>query len=231
MYTALPDWVQSVGMAFSLVLLMPSWGSAANGLMTFKGSWSKLKTDPAVKFMVLSLVFYAAATFEGSMMAIKTVNSLSHYTDWTIAHVHSGSLGWVAMITIGSLYAMAPRALGRSAMHSQRAMNVHFWLHTMGTLLYVLAMWIAGVTEGEMWRATNPDGSLTYAFLDSLIAIRPLYVARWFGGVLILSGMCVMAWNLWYTAADARARIIKPIPVPIPEPVAHQVPAPLPATG
>ena len=231
LYTALPDWVQSVGMAFSLVLLMPSWGSAANGLMTFKGSWSKLKSDPAVKFMVLSLVFYAAATFEGSMMAIKTVNSLSHYTDWTIAHVHSGSLGWVAMITIGSLYAMAPRALGRPAMHSHRGMNVHFWLHTMGTLLYVLAMWIAGVTEGEMWRATNPDGSLMYGFLDSLIVIHPLYIVRWLGGVLILAGMWVMAWNLWYTAADARARLIKPIPVPIPEPVANQMPAPLPAAG
>jgi cytochrome c oxidase cbb3-type subunit 1 len=229
MYTALPDWVQSVGMAFSLVLLMPSWGSAANGLMTFNGSWHKLKTDPAVKFMVMALVFYAAATFEGSMMAIKTVNSLSHYTDWTIAHVHSGSLGWVAMITIGSLYAMAPRALGRPAMHSHKAMELHFWLHMLGTLFYVGSMWTAGVTEGEMWRATLPDGSLKYAFLDSLIAVRPMYLVRWMGGALILSGMWVMAWNLWHTAADARARIIQPIPVPIPEPVPDQVPAPLPA--
>ncbi|RAP55709.1 cytochrome-c oxidase, cbb3-type subunit I [Oleiagrimonas sp. MCCC 1A03011] len=229
MYTALPDWVQSVGMAFSLVLLMPSWGSAANGLMTFKGSWSKLKTDPAVKFMVLSLVFYAAATFEGSMMAVKSVNSLSHYTDWTIAHVHSGSLGWVAMITIGSLYAMAPRALGRPAMYSHKAMDVHFWLHTMGTLLYVLSMWIAGVMEGEMWRATQPDGSLTYSFLDSLMAIRPFYVTRWLGGVMILTGMVVMAWNLWHTASHARKRLIKPIPVPIPEPTHDQVPMPIPA--
>jgi cytochrome c oxidase cbb3-type subunit 1 len=230
MYTALPDWVQSVGMAFSLVLLMPSWGSAANGLLTFNGSWHKLKTDPAAKFMVLSLVFYAASTFEGSMMAIKTVNSLSHYTDWTIAHVHSGSLGWVAMITIGSLYAMAPRALGRP-MHSHRAMEVHFWVHTMGLLLYVVAMWAAGVTEGVMWRATNPDGSLMYAFLDSLIAIKPFYVIRLLGGVLVVSGMALMAWNLWHTAADARAHLIDPIPVPVPEPTPHQVPAPLPAAG
>jgi cytochrome c oxidase cbb3-type subunit 1 len=163
------------------------------------------------------------------MMAIKTVNSLSHYTDWTIAHVHSGSLGWVAMITIGSLYAMAPRALGRPAMYSVRGMNLHFWLHMAGTLLYVGAMWTAGVTEGEMWRATLPDGSLKYGFLDSLIAIKPMYLIRWFGGVLILSGMWVMAWNLWHTAADARARIIKPIPVPIPEPEPRQIPAPLPA--
>jgi cytochrome c oxidase cbb3-type subunit 1 len=231
MYTALPDWVQSVGMAFSLILLMPSWGSAANGLLTFNGSWHKLKTDPAAKFMVLSLVFYAASTFEGSMMAIKTVNSLSHYTDWTIAHVHSGSIGWVAMITIGSLYAMAPRALGQPAMYSHKAMELHFWLHIMGLLLYVGSMWTAGVTEGLMWRATNADGSLTYSFLDSLIAIKPMYLIRWLGGVFVLSGMVVMAWNLWYTAADARARIIKPIPVPVPEPEPHQVPAPLPAAG
>src|SRR5574340_1032488 len=231
MYTALPDWVQSVGMAFSLVLLMPSWGSAANGLFTFNGSWHRVKSDPAAKFMVLALVFYAASTFEGSMMAIKTVNSLSHYTDWTIAHVHSGSLGWVAMITIGSLYAMAPRALGRPAIYSHKGMEWHFQLHLIGTLCYVVAMWIAGVTEGTMWRATNPDGALTYSFLDSLIAIRPWYELRWFGGVLIWLGMWVMAWNLWYTAADARKPIISPVPVPIPEPEPVQTPAPLPAHG
>ena len=230
MYTSLPDWVQSVGMAFSLVLLMPSLGSAANGLLTFNGSWHKVKVDPAAKFMVLSLVFYGASTFEGSMMAIKSVNSLSHYTDWTIAHVHSGSLGWVAMITIGSLYAMAPRALGR-AMYSRRAMEAHFWLHVAGTLLYVIAMWAAGVIEGLMWRATLPDGSLTYSFLDSLVAIKPFYVVRWLGGLLTLLGMGLMLWNLWHTAADARARLIKPIPVPIPEPTPDQVPQPLPAAG
>jgi cytochrome c oxidase cbb3-type subunit 1 len=231
MYTALPDWVQSVGMVFSLVLLMPSWGSAANGLLTFNGSWHKLKVDPAAKFMVLALVFYAAATLEGSLMAVKTVNSLSHYTDWTIAHVHSGSIGWVAMITIGSLYAMAPRALGRPAMYSTPAMELHFWMHMAGLLLYIIAMWAAGVTEGLMWRATNPDGSLVYPFIDSLIAIKPWYVVRFVGGLFVVSGMVVMAWNLWYTAADARAHLIKPIPVPVPEPVPHQVPAPLPAPG
>ena len=231
MYTALPDWVQSVGMAFSLVLLMPSWGSAANGLLTFNGAWHRLKTDPAAKFMVLSLVFYAASTSEGSLMAIKTVNSLSHYTDWTVAHVHSGSLGWVAMITIGSLYAMAPRVLGRPAMHSHKAMEWHFWLHTAGTLFYVIAMWIAGVTEGMMWRATEADGSLTYAFIDSLVAIKPLYILRWLGGVLIWLGMWTMAWNLWFTAVDARKKLVQPIPVPIPEPVSKQTPPPLPAAG
>jgi cytochrome c oxidase cbb3-type subunit 1 len=167
------------------------------------------------------------------MMAIKSVNSLTHYTDWTVAHVHSGAIGWVAMITIGSLYAMAPRALDRPAMYSTPAMNLHFWLHTSGLLLYVVAMWAAGVTQGLMWRATNADGSLTYDFLSGLIATQPFYLARFLGGLLVLSGMVVMAWNLWHTAADARAGIIKPILVPppedIPEPAPDQVPAPLPA--
>jgi cytochrome c oxidase cbb3-type subunit 1 len=238
LYTALPEWVQSVGMVFSIVLLVPSLGSAANGLMTFNGSWGKLRTDPAAKFMVMALVFYAASTFEGSMMSIRSANSLTHYTDWTIAHVHSGSIGWVAMITMGSLYAMAPRALDRPAMHSQRAMNLHFWLHTAGLLLYILSMWAAGAIEGTMWRATNPDGSLTYSFMDSLIAIKPFYAGRFLGGVLVLSGMGVMAWNLWHTADKARLKLIVPILIPIvpphpeaiPEPVAQQVPAPLPAS-
>jgi cytochrome c oxidase cbb3-type subunit 1 len=231
LYTALPDWVQSVGMAFSLVLLMPSWGSAANGLLTFNGSWDKVRVDPAAKFMVVALVFYAASTFEGSMMAIKSVNSLSHYTDWTVAHVHSGSIGWVAMITIGSLYAMAPRALGRPAMHSKAGMEVHFWLHTGGLLLYVVSMWVAGVTEGVMWRATNPDGSLVHSFIASLEAVKPLYMIRFLGGLMVVSGMVVMAWNLWHTAADARAKLIVPVPIPVPEPIAHQMPAPLPAAS
>ena len=230
LYSALPDWVQSVGMAFSVILLMPSLGSAANGLLTFNGSWHKLRTDPVVKFMVLALVFYAASTIEGSTMAIKSVNSLSHFTDWTVAHVHSGAIGWVAMITIGSLYAMAPRALGRPAMHSTRAMNLHFWLHITGLVLYLTSMWAAGITEGVMWRATNPDGTLAHSFLASLSAIQPYYVVRFAGGVLVLTGMVVMAWNLWHTASDARERLIKPIIVPIPEPEPLQVPAPLPAT-
>jgi cytochrome c oxidase cbb3-type subunit I len=237
LYSAMPDWVQSVGMAFSVILLMPSLGSAANGLLTFNGSWDKLKTDPAAKFMVVSLIFYAASTFEGSVLAIKSVNSLSHYTDWTVAHVHSGAIGWVAMITIGSLYAMAPRALDRPAMHSRAAMELHFWLHTVGVIVYAISMWAAGITEGSMWRATNPDGSLTYSFLQSLIAVWPYYVMRTFGGALVLSGMVVMAWNLWHTAELARAHKIKPIivpiilphPEPIPEPVPDQVPPPRPA--
>jgi cytochrome c oxidase cbb3-type subunit 1 len=235
LYSALPDWTQSAGMAFSILLLMPSLGSAANGLLTFNGSWDKVRTDPAAKFMVMALVFYLAATFEGSLMAIKSVNALSHYTDWTIAHVHSGAIGWVAMITIGSLYAMAPRALDRPAVHSHRAMELHFWLHTAGLLLYVTSMWAAGVTQGLMWRATNPDGSLAHSFLSSLIAIKPYYAIRFLGGVLVLSGMVVMAWNLWRTAELARLNQIKPIlvpiPEPVPEPVPDQVPPPLPARG
>jgi cytochrome c oxidase cbb3-type subunit 1 len=172
-----------------------------------------------LKFFVVAITFYGMATFEGPLLSVKSVNALSHYTDWTIAHVHSGSIGWVAMITIGSLYAMAPRALGRPAMHSHRAMEVHFWMHVAGLLLYVVAMWTAGLTEGLMWRATNPDGSLTYSFLASLIAVKPLYVVRLLGGLLVLGGMVVMAWNLWHTAAEARSRLIEAIRVPLPQPL------------
>ncbi len=233
LYTALPDWVQSVGMVFSILLIMPSMGSAANGLLTFNGSWHMLRTDPAAKFMVLALVCYAGTTFEGSMMAIKSVNSFTHYTDWTVAHVHFGAIGWVAMITIGSLYAMAPRALDRPAMHSHAAMNLHFWLHMTGLLLYIMSMWAAGLIQALKWRETNADGSLAHSFLEGLIATQPYYIARLLGGVLVLSGMVVMAWNLWHTAAHARADVLKPIlispPEPITEPVPDQVPPPLPA--
>ena len=221
-YTSLPDWVQTVGMVFSLILLIPSWGSAANGLLTFNGVWDKLRTDPAVKFMVVSLVFYAASTFEGSMLAIRSANALSHYTDWTVAHVHSGAIGWVAMITIGSIYAMAPRALGRP-MHSVAAMNLHFWMHVIGLLIYIAAMWVAGIGTGLKWFATAEDGTLLYSFMDTLRAIYPMYFLRFVGGLLVMGGMIVMAWNLWHTAAAARARLISPIPVPIPEPVPQPI--------
>lgn len=216
-YTSLPDWVQTVGVVFSLILLIPSWGSAANGLLTFNGSWHKVRIDPAAKFMVIALVFYAAATLEGSMLAVRSANALSHYTDWTIAHVHSGSIGWVAMITIGSIYAMAPRALDRP-MHSVKAMNLHFWMHTAGLLIYVTAMWISGVTAGSMWFATAENGTLLYSFMEVFRTIDVLYIVRFLGGVLVMAGMVVMAWNLWHTAAAARAKLISPIPVPIPEP-------------
>lgn len=167
------------------------------------------------------------------MMAIRSVNALTHDTDWTIGHVHFGAIGWVAMIAIGSLYAMAPKALGQRAMHSHRAMELHFWLHTIGLVLYCVSMWAAGLTAGLMWRATNPDGSLAYSFLSSLVAMQPYYVVRFLGGVLVFSGMAIMFWNLWRTAADARAGLIKPIFIPTVEPVAEpipqQYPAPLPA--
>jgi cytochrome c oxidase cbb3-type subunit 1 len=200
-YTTLPDWAQTLGMVFSLILLAPSWGGMINGIMTLSGAWHKLRTDPILKFLIVSLSFYGMSTFEGPMMSIKTVNALSHYTDWTIGHVHSGALGWVAMTTVGSLYVMIPRLYGRTDMWSTRLIDVHFWTTTIGIVLYVAAMWIAGVTQGLMWRATNPDGTLTYTFIEALKATYPYYFVRLVGGVLVLSGMFIMAYNVWKTAA------------------------------
>ena len=167
-YTALPDWAQSLGMVFSLILLAPSWGGMINGMMTLSGAWHKLRTDPILKFMIVALAFYGMSTFEGPMMSIKTVNSLSHYTDWTIGHVHAGALGWVAFITFGSLYCMIPRLLGLERMYSTRLIDLHFWIATIGVVVYISSMWIAGVMQGLMWRATNADGTLTYTFIESL---------------------------------------------------------------
>ena len=207
MYTALPDWAQSLGMVFSLILLAPSWGGAINGIMTLSGVWHKLRTDPILKFLIVSLSFYMMSTFEGPMMSIKTVNSLSHYTDWTVGHVHSGALGWVAMISIGSIYALLPKLLGREQMYSVKLIDTHFWVHTLGVVFYIAAMWIAGVMQGLMWRATNDDGTLTYTFVESLIFTYPYYLIRLLGGLLVLAGMLVMAWNLvrTYRAAPAIA--------------------------
>ena len=213
-YTALPDWVQSVGMVFSVVLLAPSWGGAMNGILTLSGVWHKLRTDPILKFLIVAISFYMIATFEGPLLSIKTVNSLSHYTDWTIGHVHAGALGWVAMITIGSLYSMYPRLLGLSAMHSTRMIDTHFWLHTLGVVFYIASMWIAGITQGLMWRATNPDGTLTYSFVESLLATYPYYLGRLLGGVMVLAGMVLMAWNFWRTAQMARDPAPQPVLVP-----------------
>ena len=210
-YTALPDWAQSLGMVFSLILLAPSWGGAINGVLTLSGVWHKLRTDPILKFLIVSLSFYMMSTFEGPMMSIKTVNSLSHYTDWTIGHVHAGALGWVAMITIGSVYAMLPKLLGREQMHSVKAIDTHFWLHTLGVVFYIASMWIAGVMQGLMWRATNDDGTLTYTFVESLKFTYPYYLIRLGGGLVVLSGMCLMAWNVWRTWRTAPA--IEPQPL------------------
>jgi cytochrome c oxidase cbb3-type subunit 1 len=219
-YTALPDWTQSLGMVFSLILLAPSWGGMINGIMTLSGAWHKLRTDPILKFLIVSLSFYGMSTFEGPMMSIKTVNSLSHYTDWTIGHVHSGALGWVAFISIGSLYYLIPRLFGRSEMFSVRLIAVHFWIATIGVVLYIAAMWIAGVMQGLMWRAVNADGTLTYTFVESVKATYPFYAIRLIGGILFLAGMLLMAWNTWKTVASG-----KPADASIPLPAAA-VPAP-----
>jgi len=198
-YTALPDWAQSVGMVFSLVLLAPSWGGMINGIMTLSGAWHKLRTDPILKFLIVSLSFYGMSTFEGPMMSIKTVNALSHYTDWTIGHVHSGALGWVGLISMGSIYYLLPRLFGRERMYSVKAIEVHFWVATLGIVAYIAAMWIAGVMQGLMWRATNPDGTLTYAFVEAVKATEPYYVIRLVGGALYTSGMFIMLWNMIMT--------------------------------
>jgi len=210
-YTALPDWAQSLGMVFSLILLAPSWGGAINGVLTLSGVWHKLRTDPILKFLIVAVSFYMIATFEGPMMSIKTVNSLSHYTDWTIGHVHAGALGWVAMISIGSIYALMPKLLGREQMYSVKAIDTHFWLHTIGVVLYIASMWIAGVMQGLMWRATNDDGTLTYTFVESLKFTYPYYLIRLGGGLVVLGGMCLMAWNVWRTWRTAPA--IEPQPL------------------
>jgi len=200
-YTALPDWAQSLGMVFSLMLLAPSWGGMINGMMTLSGAWHKLRDDPILKFMIVSLSFYGMSTFEGPMMSIKTVNSLSHYTDWTIGHVHSGALGWVAFISIGCVYALVPKLFDKPRMHSIKAIDLHFWISTVGVVLYITSMWIAGVMQGLMWRALEPDGTLTYTFVESVEASFPYYAVRLLGGLLFLVGMGIMAWNCWRTIA------------------------------
>jgi cytochrome c oxidase cbb3-type subunit 1 len=204
-YTALPDWTQSVGMIFSLILLAPSWGGMINGIMTLSGAWHKLRDDPVLRFLIVSLSFYGMSTFEGPMMSIKTVNALSHYTDWTVGHVHSGALGWVGLISMGSLYYLIPRLFGQKKMYSIKAIEVHFWTATIGIVLYIAAMWIAGVMQGLMWRAINGDGTLTYTFVESVKATYPFYVIRVLGGLLYLGGMILMAWNTWMTVANGRA--------------------------
>ncbi|RPE70599.1 cytochrome c oxidase cbb3-type subunit 1 [Tibeticola sediminis] len=215
-YTALPDWTQSLGMVFSLILLAPSWGGMINGIMTLSGAWHKLRDDPILRFLIVSLSFYGMSTFEGPMMSIKTVNALSHYTDWTVGHVHSGALGWVGLVTMGSMYYLIPRLFGQKQMYSVKAIEIHFWTATIGIVLYIAAMWIAGVMQGLMWRAVNPDGTLTYTFVESVKATFPFYVLRLSGGLLYLFGMCVMAWNTFKTATAGRA-----VTVQIPAAAAH----------
>ncbi len=203
-YTALPDWTQSLGMIFSLILLAPSWGGMINGIMTLSGAWHKLRDDPIIRILIVSLSFYGMSTFEGPMMSIKTVNALSHYTDWTIGHVHSGALGWVAMVSIGSMYVLIPKLFGKKEMYSTKLIEAHFWTATIGVVLYIASMWISGVMQGLMWRAVNPDGTLTYSFVETVEAMHPFYFVRFLGGVVFLSGMLLMAYNVWKTVAGSQ---------------------------
>lgn len=198
-YSALPDWTQSLGMVFSLILFAPSWGGMINGVMTLAGSWDKLRTDPIIRFLIVALSFYAMSTFEGPMLSIKAVNALSHNTDWTVGHVHSGALGWVGMITIGSVYVLLPRIYQKAKMYSTNLITVHFWLATTGTVLYIVALWISGITQGMMWRATNPDGTLAYDFIQTVAVSHWPFVVRALGGGLYVAGMVVMAYNCYKT--------------------------------
>jgi len=204
-YTALPDWAQSLGMLFSLILLAPSWGGMINGIMTLSGAWHKLRTDPILKFLVTSLSFYGMSTFEGPMMSVKSVNALSHYTDWTVGHVHSGALGWVAMISIGAAYYLLPRLYGKTEMYSTKLINTHFWIATIGIVLYVASMWISGVMEGLMWRSTHADGTLMYSFIESVKVKYPFLFIRLVGGTLFLVGMLIMFYNMIKTIAGEKA--------------------------
>jgi len=211
-YTALPDWAQTLGMTFSIMLWMPSWGGMINGLMTLSGAWDKLRTDPVLRFMVVSLAFYGMATFEGPMMAIKAVNSLSHYTDWTIGHVHSGALGWVAYISFGALYCLVPWLWNRRELYSLKLVEWHFWISTLGIVLYITSMWVAGIMQGLMWRAYNALGFLEYSFVETVEAMQPYYLVRALGGVLFLTGALIMAYNLAMTIAGKTAAESDPLP-------------------
>ncbi|MFC3175386.1 cytochrome-c oxidase, cbb3-type subunit I [Novosphingobium bradum] len=210
-YTALPDWAQTLGMVFSVMLWMPSWGGMINGLMTLNGAWDKVRTDPIIRMFVISLAFYGMSTFEGPMMSVKSVNSLSHYTDWTIGHVHSGALGWNGMITFACIYYLTPRLWARSRMYSLRMINWHFWLATVGIVFYAASMWVAGIMQGLMWREYGADGYLVNSFAETVHAMFPMYVLRAFGGLLYLSGAVIMTINVWKTIAGSPLREEAPL--------------------
>jgi cytochrome c oxidase cbb3-type subunit 1 len=201
-YTALPDWAQILGMTFSVMLWMPSWGGMINGIMTLSGAWDRLRTDPALRFSVTAVAFYGMATFEGPVMSIRAVNSLSHYTDWTIGHVHSGALGWVGFIVFGAVYWLVPVLWRKRELYSTRLVSWHFWTATLGIVLYITSMWVSGIMQGLMWRAYDELGFLQYSFVESVVAMHPFYVIRMLGGVLYVAGALMMAFNLWKTATS-----------------------------
>ncbi|MGB3845907.1 MAG: cytochrome-c oxidase, cbb3-type subunit I [Sphingopyxis sp.] len=209
-YTALPDWAQTLGMVFSIILWMPSWGGMINGLMTLNGAWDKIRTDPIIRMMVMAMAFYGMATFEGPMLSIKAVNSLSHYTDWTIGHVHAGALGWNGMIIFAAVYYLVPRLWGKKRLYSLRMVNWHFWLATVGIVFYAAAMWVAGIMQGLMWREYGADGYLVYSFVETVAAMHPMYIIRAAGGALYLAGFLVMIYNVWATIAG-RVREERPM--------------------
>ncbi|WP_226781990.1 cytochrome-c oxidase, cbb3-type subunit I [Oceaniglobus trochenteri] len=198
-YTALPQWVQTLGMTFSVMLLIPSWASAGNALMTLNGAWGKVRDDATLRFMMVAAVFYGLSTFEGSFMAVRAVNSLSHYTDWTVGHVHAGAMGWVALITFGSIYALTPVLWRKKTMYSWKLVEWHFWLALSGTVIYVFAMWNSGITQGLMWRTYTESGTLAYSFTDTLVAMHPYYIARAAGGALFLAGAVLALYNVVMT--------------------------------
>jgi len=212
-YTALPEWAQTLGMTFSVMLWMPSWGGMINGLMTLSGAWDKLRTDPVLRMLVVSVAFYGMSTFEGPLMSIKAVNALSHYTDWTVGHVHSGALGWVGFVSFGALYHLVPVLWKRERLYSLRLVNLHFWVATVGIVFYITAMWVSGILQGLMWRAYDQLGFLEYAFAETVEAMHPFYVIRALGGILYLAGALVMAYNLWRTArGDVEQEARRPLP-------------------
>jgi len=213
-YTALPDWAQTLGMVFSIMLWMPSWGGMINGLMTLSGAWDKLRTDPVLRMMVIAVAFYGMSTFEGPMMSIKAVNSLSHYTDWTIGHVHSGALGWVGMISLAAVYHLVPKLWNRPGLYSDRLVNWHFWLATLGIVLYASAMWVSGIMQGLMWREYDEQGFLVYSFVETVARMYPFYIIRMLGGLLFLIGALVMVYNLIRTVQGAR-RVEEPMGSPV----------------
>ncbi len=205
-YTARPVWAQTLGMTFSIMLWMPSWGGMINGLMTLSGAWDKLRTDPVLRMLVVSVAFYGMSTFEGPVMSIKAVNALSHYTDWTIGHVHSGALGWVGFVSFGALYCLTPWLWRRERLYSLALVEWHFWISTIGIVFYITSMWVSGIMQGLMWRAYNEFGFLEYSFVETVEAMHPYYIIRAFGGLLYLAGTLIMAYNLWRTAnGDVRA--------------------------